>query len=451
MSKLLKSAALILAATLAMPVYAARGKADFTMFVALGDSYGAGYASSSLNENHQVYGWPAIIAKQVGLKICPTNAAATDLCFAVPLVSYPGIGPETVLSPTGVPTSGVGSGSPRMAGFGRPYNNLSVPGYTVGAALTLTGTEANAGLGQLILRGLGTEVQQAISLHPTFIAMWLGGNDFLGAVSQGNPAGLTSVADFTTRYNAILDQLIAANPNAGMVVGTLPESFAAAPLTAQLPAVVFDANFQPVLVGGNAIPFIYTPGTSTTPINVPTGSIVLLSALPRIQIGVGRPPALGGTGALTDAEVITPTEQTAFATAIAAYNNVIRTAAQTRDIPVADIKGLFDRIASPAGIQVGPFNFNKAFVRGGLFSFDGAHPSDVGYVLFANEFIKAINAGYKTRIPLANISQFLANNDPALQSTNSFGFGPDVAAAMTSVFNSVTTPAPPLPRKRSIK
>lgn len=446
MSKFLKSAALIVTATLALPMYAARGKADFTMFVALGDSYGAGYESSSLNERHQVYGWPAVIAKQVGLPICKPTSSATELCFAVPLISYPGIGPETTLSPLGVPTPGVGNGAPLMSGFGRPYNNLSVPGFTVGAALTLTGAEAASGiLGQVILRGLGTEVQQAINLHPTFIAIWLGGNDFLGAVTSGSPAGLTSVADFTTRYNALLDALIAGAPDAGMVVGTLPESFAAAPLTNQLPSVLFDANFQPVLVGGNTIPFIYIPSGSTTPVPVPAGSVILLSALPRIQQGVGRPPAAGGSGAaLTDAEVITPSEITTFTTRIAAYNNVIRTAATARDIPVADVKGLFDRFASPSGVQIGPFTFGKAFVRGGLFSLDGIHFSDIGYVLMANEYIKAINAGYKTRIPLANISQFLLNNDPALQGTSSFSFGPDVAAAMISVFNSVKVEAPAL-------
>ena len=56
---------------------------------------------------------------------------------------------------------------------------------------------------------------QAIALHPTFIAIWLGGNDFLGSVTQGTSLGLTSVADFTTRYNAVLDSLIAGAPTAG--------------------------------------------------------------------------------------------------------------------------------------------------------------------------------------------------------------------------------------------
>ena len=55
-----KITAAALALIVAVPVFAARGQADFTRFVALGDSYGAGVSSASLNERHQPYSWPAI-------------------------------------------------------------------------------------------------------------------------------------------------------------------------------------------------------------------------------------------------------------------------------------------------------------------------------------------------------------------------------------------------------
>jgi hypothetical protein len=444
---------------IAVPMFGqARGSANFTTFVAVGDSYGAGYESSSLNERHQVFSWPAIIAKQVGLTICPTTAAATDHCFAVPLISYPGLGPELILLPTG-PVPGTGSGAPRMAGFGRPYNNLSVPGYTIAAALALTGTEANSGLGQVILRGLGNEVDQALSLHPTFIGVWLGGNDFLGAVSSGTPTLLTPSDTFKTQYNALLDKLVAGASGAGMVVGTLPSNFASNPFTGMLPSVVFDSNFQPVVVSGSTFPLIYLPAGATTPAAVPPGSIVLLSALPKYQTGFGIPPqlaafppfnALPNAGKpLTDADIITPTEKATFEARIADYNSTIVAAAGARNIPVADIKGLFDRYASPTGVTYGPFTFTNTYVRGGLFSLDGVHPTDIGYVLFANEFIKAINTGYGTHIPLANIAQFLENNDPALQS--SFGGLSLSAEAARQILDSLTAiyaPEPPPPIRR---
>src|SRR5690242_6708112 len=91
------AAAVLLLGLVALPMFAQRGSADFGTFVALGDSYGAGFESGGLTETHQVWSWPADIAKQAGLDICPANASATQNCFAVPRISYPGIPAELVL------------------------------------------------------------------------------------------------------------------------------------------------------------------------------------------------------------------------------------------------------------------------------------------------------------------------------------------------------------------
>jgi lysophospholipase L1-like esterase len=457
------AAVVALTAAIAVPSFAARGSANFTTFVAIGDSYGAGYEAGSLHERHQIFGWPAIVARQVGLRICQPTASATDNCFALPLITYPGLpAGELVLNATGTGITQIpGSGGPAMFGFGRAYNNLSVPGYTCAAALALTGAEPTSGLGQVILRGRGNEVDQALSLHPTFIAVWLGGNDFLGAVSNGKPSLLTPLANFTAAYNSMLDKLIAGAPEAGIVVGNLPANFASAPLTARLPGILLNpTNNQPVLIGGAPVPLIYDPGDGNIQ-PLPAGSIVLLSALARLQTGVGIPPnfktippfsALPQVGTpLTDAETITPAEQTQFATAIAAYNAAITASAAAHNVALADIKTLFDRWATSSTnpIVIGPFAFSNTFGTGGLFSLDGVHPSDLGYILFANEFIKAINASYDKHIPLASIGQVFQNNDPATaEALGALSMSPDVAAQMISVFNSAKVPAPP--KKRAI-
>ncbi|HYO78370.1 MAG TPA: hypothetical protein VE010_18065, partial [Thermoanaerobaculia bacterium] len=165
------AAAVLVAVFIAMPMYAARGSANFSNFVALGDSYGAGLTGGSLNERHQVWSWPAVIARQVGLSLCAPGAAANAGCFAQPLVSYPGIGPELQLTsvvPSPVITPAGGQGQPLMLNFGRPYNNLSIPGATVGALLGLTGAEPQqpgeptaVSMARFILRGQGNAVTQA--------------------------------------------------------------------------------------------------------------------------------------------------------------------------------------------------------------------------------------------------------------------------------------------------
>jgi len=456
------AAVALLAIAVAVPTFAARGKADFTTFVAIGDSYGAGYESGSLNEHHQYFSWPAVIARQVGLRFCQPADTATSDCWAIPLVTYPGLpAGELILTPTGAGLTQVpGSGGPAMFGFGRAYNNLSVPGYTVGAALALTGAEPTAGLGQVILRGRGNEVDQAISLHPTFIAVWLGGNDFLGAVSQGRPSLLTTTTAFTAAYNSMLDKLIAAAPDAGIVVGTLPQNFAAAPLTARIPGVIINpATNTPLLINNAPVPLIFDPGDGNIQ-PLPLGSIVLLSALTRLQSGVGIPPnfkavppfsalPLVGTP-LTDAETITPAEQATFNTQIAAYNAAITASAASHNVAVADIKGLFDRFATSGAnpIKIGPFAFTNTFGTGGLFSLDGVHLSDTGYILFANEYIKAINTAYGTHIPLGSITWTYQNNDPATADVLGFSFDPGVGAQMTNIFTSATIAVPAQPQKR---
>jgi lysophospholipase L1-like esterase len=411
------AATLVIASLIAVPGFAARGSADFSHYVALGDSYGAGVVSSSLNERHQPFSYPAIIARQAGA-----------LDFVQPLVSAPGIGAEMELvdvvsfppvfrvSPT--------QGQPLLLNFPRPYNNLSIPGANVANLTTLTGAQPVTGtasaFAQFILRGQGTAVQQAIVQQPTFITIWIGGNDLLGAVLAGTPAALTPVDAFRTAYNAMLDQLVAGAPNAGIVVGNLPTNPASLPILTTVPPFIIDpATRLPVLIGGQPINFIYQ-ATPTTVAQLPAGSLVLLSAAAKLQSGIGIPPNLRtippfnllpnvGTP-LADSDVLTPTEIAAITARAAEFNTVITQAAQARDIPVADIKGLFDRFAAPGGFRVGPFTFNASYISGGIFSFDGFHLSDIGYMFFANEFIRTINREYETEIPVASLSQFLANN-----------------------------------------
>jgi lysophospholipase L1-like esterase len=424
------AAAVLIAVLVASPVFAARGHADFSKFVALGDSYGAGVASSSLNERHQAWSWPAVIARQVGLNLCAPNAAITDPCFAQPLVSYPGIGPEMVLTSL-QPTIGIaaGSGAPRMLTFGRPYNNLSIPGATVGALLAITGGEPQTAneptpvsFGRFILRNLGgTAIDQAVAQHPTFIAIWIGGNDFLGSVLSGTDQGMTSSADFKARYELMLDKLIAGAPQAGMVVGTLPQSPFAAPIVATIPPFIVDpATRRPILVNGQPIYYLYDAGNGQVG-QLPPGSAVLLTAQSLLGTGYGFPPvppfsALPNSGKPLPASVVlTPTELTNIITRIAEYNGHITTAAAARDIPVADIRGLFDRVflnplTGAGGMRVGPIRVTSSYISGGFFSLDGFHLTDLGYLLFANEYIKAINAGYDTEIPLASITQLFADN-----------------------------------------
>ena len=422
------AAAVLIAALVAVPMFAARGSANFSNFVALGDSYGAGFESGSLNQRHQVWSWPAVVARQVGLTLCPATAVATDPCWAQPLVSFPGIANELVLNslvPSPVIAPAPGQGQPLMLNFARPYNNLSIPGGTVGALLTITGAEPQqpneptpVSFGRFILRGLGTPVQQAVAQHPTFIALWAGGNDYLNVMFSGNPATVTSIDDFKARYEAILDALIAGAPNAGMVVGNLPTGIP--PYLKLVPNfLVNPATGQPFTIDGQVVRWIVDNGNGNIA-PVAADTLIPLQTRDKLAQGYGLPPAfkfvapfsqLPHVGEpLSPNDVITAEELATVITRVAGYNTIIQNAATARNIPVADVAGLFARVTSATGMRLGPVTVSGAPVTGGFFSNDFFHLTDLGYLLFGNEFIKAINSGYDTDIPLMSITELFANN-----------------------------------------
>jgi lysophospholipase L1-like esterase len=452
-------------AVIAAPGFAAVGSANFKTVVAIGDSYGAGFESNSLNEHHSVFSWPAIVAKQLGIPLCTVGSSATDVCFAQPIVSFPGIGPEMTLMDIStyppVIVNAAGTGSPLNTTFGRAFNNVSIPGANVADTLNVTGAVASPtrGVEQLarfILRGPVSEVDAVTSLKPTFILVWIGGNDFLGSATNGSIAGLTPLATFTTAYGQMLDKLVATG--AGIVVGTLPTNPSSTPFFKTVPTVLINpATRTPVLGPGGPITLIGQ--TDTTPFvgQLLPGSFVTLPAGSLIAQGFGIPsalkPALDPTNKLPlfgtplpDAVILTPAEVSGLTQRIGDYNAAIIAAASARNIPVADIKGLFDRFAT--GITVGPFHLTSDYITGGLFSLDGIHLSDIGYTLFANEYIKAINSGYGTRVPLASVATFMQNNDPATKMASGAAAYPgmmwimsdEASKSLAQMFSMTSTP-----------
>jgi lysophospholipase L1-like esterase len=467
-------AALALAiVVIAVPSFAAVGSANFKTVVAVGDSYGAGFESNSLNEHHSVFSWPSIVARQLGVPLCTAGSSATDNCFAQPIVSFPGIGPELQLMDIStyppVIAPAAGSGAPINTTFGRAFNNVAIPGANVADTFTVTGAVATPtrGVEQLarfILRGPVTEVDAVSSLKPTFILVWIGGNDFLGSATNGTTTGLTPVATFTASYNTLLDKLVATG--AGIVVGTLPTNPSAVPFFNTVPTVLINPATRTPVLGPTGQPITLIGQIDAAPGvgQLQAGSFITLAASSLLAQGFGIPPQLKplldptnklplfGTP-LPDAVILTPAETATLTQRIADYNTAIVASATAHNVPVADIKGLFDRFAS--GTTVGPFRLTSDFITGGIFSLDGVHLSDIGYTLFANEYIKAINTGYGTHVPLASVTQFMQNNDPATKMASGAAAYPgmmwvlsDEASKSLMQMFSVVNP-PPTTRRRA--
>jgi lysophospholipase L1-like esterase len=366
------------AAALAAIAVRADAQTNFTTYVSVGDSLAAGFESNSLVETHQNRSVPALIARQAGVQ-----------GFQQPLISEPGIPPELTLvslvpAPLIAPKAS-SAGAPRNLGLARPYNNLAVPGATSVDALTRT-TDAG-GLHDLILRGMGTQVQQAVALRPTAITLWIGNNDVLGAALRGRAIDgitLTPIAAFRATYG----QIVAALKTTGafIVAANLPDVTTIPFVTTIRPYVVNSAG-APVLIAGARVPLIGPNGS------LPSTALVTLAASTLLAQGIGIPAAVGGTGApLPDEVVLDPSEIAIIQDHVNADNQAIREICGAANIPVLDVNALLTEL-STTGREIGGINLSSAFLTGGVFSYDGVHPNDVGYAIVANEFIRVINAG----------------------------------------------------------
>ena len=316
----------ILFATGALLASIASAQADFTRYVAIGDSITAGFSSSSLNVTFQANSYPAILHRQA------TNGAAG---FEQPTVSAPGIPPILELKSLAGPVIGpkAGLGQPTNLTLQRPYNNIAVPGAKIDDALNRISD--GGGLHDLILRGIGTQLVQAVGQQPTFVTVWIGNNDALAAATSGlviEGVTLTSAGAFESRFRTIVGTLRSAT-SAKLALATIP-NVTTIPFVTTVPAVIINpATSQPLLVNGAPVPLLGPNG----PLQ-PGRDFVLLTATTFLRQGYGIPVALGGNGQpLPDNAVLSASEAATIAARVNAFNSVIRAVAQEMNSASIDI------------------------------------------------------------------------------------------------------------------
>lgn len=224
------------------------GTADFSTFVAIGDSLTAGFADSALYLSGQESSFPSILAAQF--------AKAGGGSFTQPLVEdnlggllfvgnpNPDFGNRLVLdaetsSPepiAGTPTTEViGSGLNGMA-----FNNMGVPGAKSFHLIFAPGYGNPAGLPPAdpvtanpyfirfssdITSTTLTLMDDAAAQAPSFYTLWIGNNDVLGYATSGGDDSdpITPTATFDAAYDGIVGMLTAANPDAKGVLVNIPD------------------------------------------------------------------------------------------------------------------------------------------------------------------------------------------------------------------------------------
>ncbi len=410
---------------LTAPAPANTGTASFASFVTVGNSLTAGYQSAALFKTAQLYSFGNQIAKQVGAK------------FEQPLISDPGIGDPGLLEFGGLTKSGTpiivvnqSKGTPLNLKYPKPYNNLGVPGALLYETLNTKDAKTsltNNPFFDIILRGLGTQVQQALALHPTFMTLWIGNNDILGFATAGGVKPYTPPAQFTALYSTLLNEI--SKSGAKVVVANIPPVAAIPYFTTVGPAV--GMSIRGAMRAGLAMGLFYqkhselgigTGLADTTALW--TGKVLLTLMSSEYATLIGKPtgkfwsdhhlplgPGIDTTKAFgldprnpfPNALVLDPDEIALTNSIISAYNNSIATLAAVKGYPVLDVNSFFSNVAK-YGFQTNGLTFTTQFITGGLFGLDGVHPTSQGYAVIANEFIKVINSAYNASIPLIDVS-----------------------------------------------
>ena len=275
------------------------------------------------------------------------------------------------------------------------YNNLGIPGIVLADVLTTEASPSNyVGVNPLIdvvLRGKGSVLTQAISSQPTFMTIWIGNNDILGYATSGGLRPYTPTEGDVT-FGVLYTQLLAAIAQAGIenvVVANIPD-VAAIPFFTTV-------GGQLLLQGIPAIIGTKSDG-SITQLDL-SKNLLTLQASAELAEGKGQ----SADNPLSNGVILDEDEIRTAKTVIASYNSSINAAASQFGFKVADMHSFFNDIAKN-GIIADGIEFSAVYVSGGLFSLDGVHPSSQGYAIVANKFIEVINKEYSANIPLVNVA-----------------------------------------------
>ncbi len=257
------------------------GTADFTSYVAIGNSLTSGYSDGGLYLDGQINSYPNILSQQfaqVG------GGTFTQPLFSTAQSNGSGYLKLVGFSATGTPIManvttnlGVRALTPATlyTKFLDPVNNLGVPGIRIAdiqtanfGNLTAASNTSNFnpyferitanGSSQTYLQRVQATVA---SLKPTFFTEWLGNNDVLGYATGGGgspspTAAITSTATFTANLGLVLDALTSGGAKG--TVATIPDVTGIPFFTTVGPS--FAATVAATGANLAQVPFIYTTG-----------------------------------------------------------------------------------------------------------------------------------------------------------------------------------------------
>ncbi len=401
------------------------------ILINLGDSYANGVQGGGINQYTQINSYTQVLANQMG--------QAVTLQWENPLLSKHGKRLDATVIP----------------------HNVSVGGATSQSLVHET-TAENAYMNELlqpIPTKMGrpiTQLEAAIYVanlypnHQKIFTLWISGNDVLGMVTAGGGTQLTAA-----HFNAFMsDMSVSGSPlnrghdldsvrsNLTTAVDTLKAVPNSHILIANLPSVtgiagLFNAeDIERLAVFGNpevtalaegeymgfapVASFGNMPGLSQT---LATNNETLNAAIQAI-LAAGRNDAFSLTSeeaALIDARI----------TAINAH--IASLADENGNVTLVNLVPFFGSIRNKEVMVDGQLVLRS--FHGGLFSPDGFHPSNTGYAMIADEFVKVINQmNLIAAVPQVDVASVWASDPDRDKDGDGYAPGPADLTIIDSIF-----------------
>lgn len=381
---------------LTAPQAPSTGNADFSKFYSVGNSLTQGEQSGSVYQSAQMYSFTNLIAQQV----------ETD--YVYPIFPDPGSGGRIeVVSLEPFATSvNTNATTPTNLTYNGVYNNLGVKGAFLWDVLNATtatdcytatqlsayGVSVPNPMFDAVLRGQGTMIQQLIASNPSLVTLWIGNNDVLAYATRGGLFPPTQPTDFQDWYGQILNQLATAGID--VVIANIPD----------VTSIPYFNTVGPQLIAQGIPAVVGTKSDGTIAQLDLTKNYLCLTASSELAAGKGT----SAENPLSNGVILDEGEIANAVALVNGYNQIISALASGYGYSVVDINTVLDNLAKN-GMSVNGMQFSSQYVFGGIFSMDGVHPTNHGYGLIANEFIKVINSKYNASIPLINLGTIPAS------------------------------------------
>ena len=409
------------------------GTADFSTYIAVGNSLTAGYSNGGLTLASQLVSYPNIVAGQM--------ETVGGGAFAQPLFSASQANGSGYLELDGFNADGVSTtqmvttdlavrGTISIAGYGNvtlytkytgAINNFGVPNIKLRDITNPNYGNIN-GFFERLLPGNApnntTTYLNFITQKPfTFFSNWLGNNDaFAYALAGGSSDTLTDKTTFSLLYNQLITKLTASGQKG--VVATIPDvtiiPYFNTITVSSILTVLKRANPSVSGIYINALNSESISGTYHARLAT-TQDLITLTFNPAkigqmVATSNGQQPyGLSPYAPIENQYVLDANEVLLIKDYINSYNQTIKVAAAAKGLALYDAYAFFNQITYE-GLLINGETLDSDYISGGIFSLDGVHLTARGYAANANQIINAINSTYGSTIPTVDVLSYKGLN-----------------------------------------